>query len=306
MTLGELENSMQSAIDNINQLVIDTKIDKVKRKKKDYRRLRTFNMRGVQVNIKNVKNEDTAAYEKALKVFNERNGENIYLWDYDRKSRLIINSQSSVKKRFIRSRSLSSSSSDNSPVRNREPSPSPKLKKSVEQGSDSETDSQKESNKKAEKHQKKPELKRGKDEKKNRDPNKFKIPKVSQVAENKQTLKSILEEGLKKGVSTPQKSYHSPQTRHVGRYQDWRKEQRIKEVVRKKEKVIDIKKVNISFIRIEFDILVMSCTVVIIILVGKNFSVFIIHDYLIIRFHKYLYNRCFDNCKNKYKTRHNP
>ena len=251
MTLGELENSMQSAIDNINQLVIDTKIDKVKRKKKDYRRLRTFNMRGVQVNIKNVKNEDTAAYEKALKVFNERNGENIYLWDYDRKSRLIINSQSSVKKRFIRSRSLSSSSSDNSPVRNREPSPSPKPKKSVEQGSDSETDSQKESNKKAEKHQKKPELKRGKDEKKNRDPNKFKIPKVSQVAENKQTLKSILEEGLKKGVSTPQKSYHSPQTRHVGRYQDWRKEQRIKEVVRKKEKVIDIKKVNISFIRID-------------------------------------------------------
>ena len=245
MTLGELENCMQSAMDNLNQLVRDEKVDKVLRMKKDNVTLRTFSMRGVQVNIKNVRTDDTVSYEKALKVYNEKKGENIYLWTYDRKSRLIVNSLSSVKKRFIRARSQSSSSSDNSPVRNRELSPTPEPEPKRSAGSDSESDPRKEFQKKGEK-QKKPEIKRSKDERKNKDPNKFKIPKVSQVAENKQTLKSILEEGLKKGVSTPHKSSYSShgQIRHSGRYHDWRKEQRIKEVVRKKEKMINPKKVK--------------------------------------------------------------
>ena len=82
------------------------------------------------------------------------------------------------------------------------------------------------------------EVRRPKGNKSNSDPNRFKIPKVGRTNENKQTMKSILEEGLKKVSSSPSNSYN--------KYHDYRKEQRLKEIRMKRDRdnVIDIKKVR--------------------------------------------------------------
>ena len=88
------------------------------------------------------------------------------------------------------------------------------------------------------------EIRRPKEHRRISDPNRFKIPKVGRSNEipkvgrsneGPQSMKSILEEGLRKASSIP--------NHRQSKYQDFRKEQRLKEM-RKREITIDIKKVK--------------------------------------------------------------
>ena len=87
------------------------------------------------------------------------------------------------------------------------------------------------------KHQSKKdvEIRRPKEPRRISDPNRFKIPKVGRSNEGPQSMKSILEEGLRKANSIP--------NNRQSKYQDFRKEQRLKEM-RKRDNPIDIKKVT--------------------------------------------------------------
>ena len=88
------------------------------------------------------------------------------------------------------------------------------------------------------------EIRRPKEHRRISDPNRFKIPKVGRsneipkvgrTNEGPQSMKSILEEGLRKASSIP--------NHRQSKYQDFRKEQRLKEM-RKRDNPIDIKKVT--------------------------------------------------------------
>ena len=234
LTLGDLEDLAVSALENMKLTIAEQRINKIVRQRQDWTILANFKMQNSRVNIKNIKKKEKykSVCDKVLEKYDQLKENNVYLWTEKRKADLIISGLGSAKSRFIRARSPSSSS-DDSPVRNRKPSASPEPRRSVSRqvsGSDSDT----ETRKREERSQKKPEIKRAKVGKKVSDPNKFKIPKMEKASENKQSMKSILEEGLRKG------SAH-PQNRQANRYHDWRKEQRIKQI--RKEKVIDIKKV---------------------------------------------------------------
>ena len=255
LSLGDLEDIVAAALENIKEILQEIETDKVARNKQDMVTLKQFKMQPTQVNIKNIRKKEKhkSSFSSAMKALEKQKlDKNIYLWDPERKSRSIHNSLSIAKQKYARARHISSSSSsDDSPERSRprDPSPSPpRTSKNVSIGrkledSDSDNANSRASSEQKESSKKKAEIKRARDEKRAQDPNRFKIPKKEKPAD-KTTMKAILEEGLKKVNSSTSSTPTSANINRQGRYHDWRKEQRIKEV-RKKEKFIDLKKVTI-------------------------------------------------------------
>ena len=214
--------------------------------------LKQHQLRSSRVNIKNVANISRlkSKYDPALKyhVMHLDGTCNVYLWNKDKKLEFMLRCHETVKSRFLRARSPSSSVS---PVRVREPSPSPERPVPL-----AETVAEPDKKKKKEREKEKPKANRQerdvreeskseaqvKRQKKrdNPDPDRFKIPKVGRIIpEDKYSMKSILEEGFKKAD-------YNRQAR-PGKYQDWRKEQRIKESRKYLKSTIDVKKVRKMF-----------------------------------------------------------
>ena len=287
LSLGDLEDIVVSALEDIRNFVNDLDTDRKTRDKRDLVVLKKFRMRPSRVNINNVRREGRYKDSPAtsLKMVEKQRNKSIYMWDLERKCGLIHSALSIAKHKYARARHMSpdsSSDEDDSQMSARPPDPSPspppspaaarssspaRLSSPVNRSSpppqpsrpsknhsfgrnivdsdDSDqgdqTSSSGANNKEADKR--KAEIKRQKSNKQAQDPNRFKIPKKDKSGGNKDTMRLILEEGLKK-VNTAASGATSSGFNRQGRYYDWRKEQRINEV-RKKEKHIDLKKVSV-------------------------------------------------------------